>query len=79
VTWCADRLHRTVALGLVVGWGALSLSARLVAVFLFEVSATSLATLGATVGLLLVAAILAALPPAWKSAHADPLSSLHHD
>ena len=65
--------------GIVVGLGLVSLVARFLRSFLFEVAPTDPATLTAAAGLLLVFALIASWVPARRAARVDPMEALRAD
>jgi putative ABC transport system permease protein len=65
-----------VLLGAVVGLTTALAAARTLRAFLFEVSVTDPATLGAVTGLVLAVALAASLVPAWRTMRLDPIAAL---
>jgi putative ABC transport system permease protein len=65
-----------VALGLVGGVAATYYATRIIASFLFQITAHDAATLISVVGLLAVAALFAAWVPARRAASIDPIAAL---
>jgi predicted permease len=70
---------RLLAAGVVAGTLLALATTRLVAAFLFGVSATDAATLSFSAGLLLVIGLAAAFAPAWRAAQLDPMAALRED
>jgi putative ABC transport system permease protein len=68
-----------VALGVVGGLGAGLYLARFVRTLLFDVDPLSVWSMALPVGCLIVAALLAALLPAWRAARIDPVIALRFD
>ncbi len=74
----ADAL-RVAAVGIVLGAAVAAASGRAIGSLLFQTSATDGAAF-ATAGLLLVVVVVAAaLGPAWRASHVDPLTALRQD
>jgi putative ABC transport system permease protein len=65
--------------GCLVGWGLAAGFTRLLSGMLFGVSPSDAATLSAAVILMLVVATLAALVPALRAAHVDPMDVLREE
>jgi putative ABC transport system permease protein len=70
---------RLIAAGVAAGTLLALATTRLVAAFLFGVSATDAATLSFSAGLLLVIGLAAAFAPAWRAAQLDPMTALRED
>jgi macrolide transport system ATP-binding/permease protein len=68
-----------VAAGLITGLIAALLTARLVESQLFALNPTDPATLGIACAILITAAAIAALLPAWRAARVDPMIALRHE
>ncbi|MDQ6623081.1 MAG: ABC transporter permease, partial [Verrucomicrobiota bacterium] len=68
-----------VSLGIVVGIAAALAGTRLLATLLYGIGATDLATYGAVVLLLFLAALIATLVPARRAMKVDPIIALRHE
>jgi ABC-type antimicrobial peptide transport system permease subunit len=64
-----------LALGVPVALG----TSRLVAAFLFDLRPNDLPTIGAAMGILMTAALLAAYAPAHRATRVDPMTALRHE
>jgi putative ABC transport system permease protein len=70
---------RLVAIGIAVGAALAVVTTRLLASFLFGLTATDPATLALSALGLVVIAMLAAAAPAWRAARLDPMNALRGD
>jgi ABC-type antimicrobial peptide transport system permease subunit len=68
-----------VALGIIIGVPLTLASVRLVASFLYGVSATDAVTLAGAALMLGAVAMLAAAVPAWRAASVDPMVALRKE
>jgi putative ABC transport system permease protein len=78
----ADVLGRTTAvvtIGLGAGLGASLLLARFVSTLVYGISPRDPVTLVVVTAVLIVVAVAAALPPAWRAAGMDPLAALRSE
>jgi ABC-type antimicrobial peptide transport system permease subunit len=65
--------------GAALGLAGAAAATRWIASLLYGVSSTDVATFGMSIAVLLIAAVVAALVPAWRAAAVDPLTSLRSD
>ena len=75
-TLVVRRSLTTAVVGLALGLVLAVLAARRLEPFLYGIRAADVPALGAVTALLLGAALVASLVPAWRAAHTDPVRSL---
>src|SRR5262249_27965242 len=73
ILWQTMRL---VIVGVVIGAAAAAVMSRLISSMLFETAPTDLTAFVGTVTMLACAALAAALLPAYRAAHVDPMRAL---
>lgn len=73
------RAMSVVALGVGVGLGLALVSTRVLASFLYQVSATEAATFANAAAILGAVGLLAAIGPAWRASRVDPIAVLKVD
>jgi len=68
-----------VALGVVIGVPAALALTRALATLLYDVTPTDASVLGAVIASLFLVALAAAVVPAWRASHVDPLVALRYE
>jgi len=70
---------KLVALGVVIGVPAALALTRALATLLYDVTPTDASVLGAVIASLFLVALAAAVVPAWRASHVDPLVALRYE